>query len=645
MPKIFTKPTEEGFSEDPENNSGEKMQGKKFSDALARKKKRLEQDAERKTELSDHLAKMTGRMTEQVQAATGASVGMLNIGERLSHTAEETSSSSEVAKDIANNAKTIAQKALQLGQDAADEVAHLNEMFQKNVEDINLAKKGFNAVADVNKQAVNSCQELIRQGDEIGNIIQSVVGIADQTNLLALNAAIEAARAGEYGRGFAVVADEVRNLAANAEKAAKEISEVVGTIQKEIEEISEGVEEAGNLAINEVDRANELVQSVNLLKVSMEEVENTALTCKNESVAQMKVLEEFFAGAEQIATASEEIASAINQSVASLHEQQKALEEVQVASNELESVADAIKEGDAEEEAADQMAASAEELAATVQEMSNSAQEIVEAFHEIRAGTELCVSAAEECKSRGEEARESTERVQQAARSVEELTAEVTEDYTKKRDDFAEIFQSINEVGNQDLDSSQKLNALGKKAKQIDKIVDGIVNIAIQTNLLALNGAIEAARAGEYGKGFSVVAADVKNLANESSQSADKIKELIRNVQDQINIVGSAVERASSQALAEKQRGEEILGNADRVIEMAQGVIEISTQLISGAEDQLHDLERGIEAADNVKDQAQQAMEIAEEADSRAGVQGEAITQMAKVIEDVAELAENLQIV
>ena len=70
------------------------------------------------------------------------------------------------------------------------------------------------------------------KSEQIGEIVETITGIADQTNLLALNAAIEAARAGEQGRGFAVVAEEVRKLAEESQKAAGEIADLIETIQR-----------------------------------------------------------------------------------------------------------------------------------------------------------------------------------------------------------------------------------------------------------------------------------------------------------------------------------------------------------------------------------------------------------------------------
>lgn len=100
-----------------------------------------------------------------------------------------------------------------------------------------------NIAAQVNSSA-QIVGELGKRSDEIGQIVETISGIAGQTNLLALNAAIEAARAGENGRGFAVVAEEVRKLAEQSGKAAENITQLIATIQRDTASAVESIEQS-----------------------------------------------------------------------------------------------------------------------------------------------------------------------------------------------------------------------------------------------------------------------------------------------------------------------------------------------------------------------------------------------------------------
>jgi hypothetical protein len=80
--------------------------------------------------------------------------------------------------------------------------------------------------------------------------------------------------------------------------------------------------------------------------------------------------------------------------------------------------------------------------------------------------------------------------------------------------------------------------------------------VTVQTNMLAVNGNVEAARAGEYGRGFSVVAGDIRSLSNESSENADRIKDLVRQVQAQITRVAGDIELAGKTAAIGGREGQ-----------------------------------------------------------------------------------------
>lgn len=136
------------------------------------------------------------------------------ITEQVQHE-NEVSAAAQVAFNTSQATELSAKQGMQVVQDTTNVMSQLESQMHSAVQNIN---------------------DLAKQSQLIGSIIQSISSIADQTNLLALNAAIEAARAGEQGRGFAVVADEVRQLASRTSAATVEIVEVVNRNQQLSEE-------------------------------------------------------------------------------------------------------------------------------------------------------------------------------------------------------------------------------------------------------------------------------------------------------------------------------------------------------------------------------------------------------------------------
>jgi methyl-accepting chemotaxis protein len=184
--------------------------------------------------------------------------------------------------------------------------------------------------------------------------------------------------------------------------------------------------------------------------------------------------------------------------------------------------------------------------------------------------------------------------------------------------------------------SRGQINALDQVARRIDKIVDAITTVSIQTNMLAVNGSIEAARAGEFGKGFAVVSTDIRNLARESAENAERIKDLVKAVQDQVGAVRRDLEEIATAALAEVEKNKAITSNL--------AVMEADLSFIlTGATEILTALSSAKRGTEQISAAASQTQQSANQAAQAARQQAKGAEELAAAVEEIAALADELQ--
>jgi methyl-accepting chemotaxis protein len=191
--------------------------------------------------------------------------------------------------------------------------------------------------------------------------------------------------------------------------------------------------------------------------------------------------------------------------------------------------------------------------------------------------------------------------------------------------------------------SIRQVKELELVSRRIDKIVDAITTVSIQTNMLAVNGSIEAARAGEYGKGFVVVATDIRNLAQDSAQNADRIKDLVKAVQDQIGTVGRDLEEIVASAMTEVEKAKATTLNLLTIETSIADVEKGSSEILAAATEigaAVAQVKRGVE---QISAAAQEAAKASDEAAAASKQQAQGAEELASAIEEISSLADELQ--
>lgn len=218
------------------------------------------------------------------------------------------------------------------------------------------------------------------------------------------------------------------------------------------------------------------------------------------------------------------------------------------------------------------LAASSEQLSASSEQTAQATEQITIAIQEVAVGSENQVNSASSAEQSVNEISRGMEQVAHSIQTVSDLSMVTNQ---KAEAGTVVLSETVDQMGIVQENVAQTANIitnLRERSKEIGTILDLISGIADQTNLLALNAAIEAARAGEHGKGFAVVADEVRKLAEDSSRATNNIHIVIQEIQREINQVSLSMDEGTKSLKSGMSKVYETGKSFNEITEMIEGI-------------------------------------------------------------------------
>lgn len=240
---------------------------------------------------------------------------------------------------VAESSSIVAEKSNETNQMAHEGEAYLKQVVEQ-----------MDKVKDSTQQLSERMDRLNSDAHKIGEIVHVIANIASQTNLLALNASIEAARAGEEGKGFAVVASEVKKLATESEHSAKQIDELINTVQTEMSSAVslmknnlDDVQQGSVLVENTGEKFVQILQSIRHVALQIEEVSAAAEEMSAGSEEMSATFTELTRITKETSNASQNVAATTEEQQAAMEMMGSYVEELNQVAHELQALIQRFK--------------------------------------------------------------------------------------------------------------------------------------------------------------------------------------------------------------------------------------------------------------------------------------------------------------
>lgn len=318
-----------------------------------------------------------------------------------------------------------------------------------------------------------------------------------------------------------------------------------------------------------------------------------------------------------------------------------------------------------------EMAASNIQEQTRIHETSEFIGQLNESIRNISNGAQIQANSVQDTTNVMDRMVQSIEEVAGMAQELQGANNQTTDVAHQGKQAVEKTMQEMERIKNSVFETAGRIKVLGEQSNQIGQIIQVIDDIAGQTNLLALNAAIEAARAGEHGKGFAVVADEVRKLAERSSKATKEIADLITTIQTGTgkaveamqndtteveigfrvaqdashaleNII-SMIDKATQQIKIISTAAEQMSSNTDLVVKSVESVAEITTESLASTEEMTSNSEQVVDSIQAIFSLSEQSAATTNGVSSSAGQLTAASEEVASYANELASLSEKLK--
>lgn len=290
-----------------------------------------------------------------------------------------------------------------------------------------------------------------------------------------------------------------------------------------------------------------------------------------------------------------------------------------------------------------QVAGVAEELSASSGQVAKTTSEVAVTIQQVAQNAESTAQGSLDSSRGMQESSIGIQRIAESAQIVAETTGDTlkaTEEGNKAVSETMTQINTIKQVVDEAMVLVEKLN---QQSEQIGKITGAITDITEQTNLLALNAAIEAARAGEHGRGFAVVADEVRKLAEQSKESASQITQLIVMVQQDTSSVTEAMKAGAREVESGVKLMETVGSTFQSIRASVQNVSEQMQEISAAAEEMSASTEQVMASVEQMADMSNEASSSIQVVSAATQEQLASIEEINTVASDMSKMAVDLQ--